>query len=282
MKQKNKQQNTGITLIALIITIIILLILAGISLNLLINKNDLIQKTGQVSEETLENYRKEAIELAVSEIYMLKEGVTKLEDIEENHQILENYLKDYEVGLSIENVNGKKMLVVELKKNGEEYWYSIDTNFDIKQYTEIQQVEYNAEYSDQIDENGRVEAFVTFKFKGGISRVQTPSGTDFINIKDNKTSLIAFDELFLNTDYTFIVETAEGEKKNIIVNLNYQYPNKAEISRNDTFSQDSSRINVSSYQNCKPYYAFDDNPNTWWRPGPEEAIHNSFLIYDAR
>ena len=45
MKKGNKEE--GITLVALVITIIILLILAGVALNLVIGENELITKTKQ-------------------------------------------------------------------------------------------------------------------------------------------------------------------------------------------------------------------------------------------
>ena len=50
LKQKNKQK--GITLIALVVTIIVLIILAGISINMLVGENGIINMTQRVKNET--------------------------------------------------------------------------------------------------------------------------------------------------------------------------------------------------------------------------------------
>ena len=53
MKKFNKSNNLGITLIALIITIIILIILAGVTINLSIGENGLFSKAKYAKEEYL-------------------------------------------------------------------------------------------------------------------------------------------------------------------------------------------------------------------------------------
>ena len=59
MKRANK--SNGITLIALVITIIVLLILAGITMNAVIGDNGIIQKAKRVSDDTKEAQTKETI-----------------------------------------------------------------------------------------------------------------------------------------------------------------------------------------------------------------------------
>ena len=51
MVQKNIKENKGITLVALVITIIVLLILAGIALSLVIGENGLIAKSKQGTDK---------------------------------------------------------------------------------------------------------------------------------------------------------------------------------------------------------------------------------------
>ena len=58
----------GITLIALVITIIILLILAGVSLNLIAKEDGLLGKATTAVEMTQKAQAKEEIELAIVEI----------------------------------------------------------------------------------------------------------------------------------------------------------------------------------------------------------------------
>ena len=64
-KSKIKESNNGITLIALVITIIVLLILAGVAIVTLTGDNGLLQKAGEAKNTTLEAEGLEKIQLAV-------------------------------------------------------------------------------------------------------------------------------------------------------------------------------------------------------------------------
>ena len=64
-------KNKGITLIALVITIIILIILAGIAINLTIGDNGILNKTKYASEEYKNATEKEKQELANVEDYIV-------------------------------------------------------------------------------------------------------------------------------------------------------------------------------------------------------------------
>ncbi len=61
---KNKSQK-GITLIALVVTIIVLLILAGISITMLTGQNGILNRAGEAKEKTDQSQRDEKIRLAV-------------------------------------------------------------------------------------------------------------------------------------------------------------------------------------------------------------------------
>ena len=61
MKKKNLEKNRGITLIALVITIIVLLILAGISISMLSGDNSLLKRAGEAKNRTeLSSLKEEA------------------------------------------------------------------------------------------------------------------------------------------------------------------------------------------------------------------------------
>ena len=72
MKNKS-QKNKGITLIALIITIIILLILAGVTMNLVIEDNGLINNSKNSKTKSEISQEKETIQLAINALKMNKE-----------------------------------------------------------------------------------------------------------------------------------------------------------------------------------------------------------------
>ncbi|MCI8760377.1 MAG: hypothetical protein HFJ34_04580 [Clostridia bacterium] len=89
--------NQGITLIALIITIIVLLILAGIAIATLTGENGILNKANQASEETLKAQIKEEIELAIIEIQTeeLPKGKNVTLDTLANGQLVSKLRRDY-------------------------------------------------------------------------------------------------------------------------------------------------------------------------------------------
>ena len=87
--KKLKRQVKGITLIALVVTIIVLLILAGVALSLTVGNNGLFRRAQNATDTWQEASEREAIELAVAGMQigsMQETGMTKQE--------LENSLKE--------------------------------------------------------------------------------------------------------------------------------------------------------------------------------------------
>ena len=60
------KENKGITLVALVITIIVLLILAGVSISLVVGDNGVLTQATNASKNTSVAEAKEAVEQAVS------------------------------------------------------------------------------------------------------------------------------------------------------------------------------------------------------------------------
>ena len=58
------KKNKGITLIALVITIIVLLILAGVAISMLSGENGILKKAADASEKTTDGKRDEATKLS--------------------------------------------------------------------------------------------------------------------------------------------------------------------------------------------------------------------------
>ena len=50
-KKQKRRKEKGITLVALVVTIIVLIILAGVTLNIILDQNGIISKTQQAKEE---------------------------------------------------------------------------------------------------------------------------------------------------------------------------------------------------------------------------------------
>ena len=67
---KKFSKNKGITLIALVVTIIVLLILAGISINMLTGQNGILNRAAEAKNATGEAQNKEELEMAISSLGM--------------------------------------------------------------------------------------------------------------------------------------------------------------------------------------------------------------------
>lgn len=66
-KQQNQKFNQGITLVALVVTIVVLLILAGVSLNLVLGENGIISKAREASTKTVQAQQNSEIEMNLLE-----------------------------------------------------------------------------------------------------------------------------------------------------------------------------------------------------------------------
>ncbi len=159
-KFRNKK---GITLIALVVTIIILLILAGISILVLSSENSIIPQATKAKEETEKANEKELIELAVMQS-ISKENygeltATKLQgELENNH-------------IEVDSIIGKHTLVLTTKKDRV---YEINQNNNVAyigiktKYTEATPIMQEIDYSN-IPLNS---AFWNEQYKTKISKIE--------------------------------------------------------------------------------------------------------------
>ncbi len=124
-----KLNNTkGITLITLVITIILLLILAGIVINMALGENGLLKRTKEAKLNYEEQAVKETIERIILQMQM--EEIQKGEelDLKKIAQIIEN--KDTNITLE-EYVEGNEELIGTYKLNGEEYSFKINEKLEV-------------------------------------------------------------------------------------------------------------------------------------------------------
>ena len=107
---KKAIKNKGITLIALVITIIVLLILAGVSISTLMGENGILTNAEQSKDKTEYSEIKEQAEISKQEVTMndkIKNKKTQREDI------IEEIVKDLKIPES--NITGN-VLVTEDEK----------------------------------------------------------------------------------------------------------------------------------------------------------------------
>ena len=97
----------GITLIALVITIIVLLILAGVSIAMLTGENSILVKAKSAGVESDKANLEESIKLAVATIITNQSGFPDDGiDKDELKQSLENVNSDYTFTIIAKNVSG--------------------------------------------------------------------------------------------------------------------------------------------------------------------------------
>lgn len=119
---KTKQENKGITLITLTVTIVVLLILSGISISSLIGNNGLLNKSTESKNKTKEAEEMEKIGLAITTAQIGNNGYQELN--KSNLQdAIDNQFED-ESAIIIDD--GNKSYIVRL--NDKEYKISNSKN----------------------------------------------------------------------------------------------------------------------------------------------------------
>ncbi len=118
--------NKGITLVILVITIIVLLILAGVSIAILAGENGILSKAVKAREEAQIKAYEDLIRLAITEENINQEQKTEKEKLEGIKEILkkDNNFKDTEITGPDENESKLKLIV----KTKEGYIYYVYTN----------------------------------------------------------------------------------------------------------------------------------------------------------
>ena len=206
MKTKDILKNNGITLVALIVTIIVLLLLVGISISAVIGDNGVITHSQGVKKESYEVKAIEEIEMAIGSIMS-----------EYQQALVNNYnadIKDYlnfdnlipllkDASGTIENVNFV---------NGEgDIKYKVNNTDNI--------------YKFHISIDGQVTPVyvVTFNTNGGSSiEPQEVLSGEVIDepvppVKDNKT----FDKWYIDSSFSEVFEFDEPIYENITIYAKY-------------------------------------------------------------
>ena len=152
MERLNINKNKGITLIALVITVIVLLILAGVSIAMLTGENGILNQAKKAKEETEIASEEEKVKLATSAA-LLQDNAGSI--IQSNLQSeLSKYFdtEDFSV-LSGTNDEGKNGFIVTVTENVEEgRKYFVSQNGNIEKYEEPQVAELTDIYLNLYDD----------------------------------------------------------------------------------------------------------------------------------
>ena len=209
---EKSRENKGITLVALVITIIILLILAGISIQAITNTG-LFANAKRAKDESMKGQLEEEISLAIQSIQteeIYKGNSVTLETLAGGQ--LENALTDITVELNGEEINGEY-------KN---YEYTIDSNLKVTINGEVSGAKISGTAEVQtagyVFEGTTVDVKVTANVtEGTITGIAAPEGATL------KTDTSAAEKVYTvskSETYVFKVTTDSGKTKNIKAKVN--------------------------------------------------------------
>ena len=203
---ENLRRNKGITLVALVITIIILLILAGISIQAITNTG-LFANAKKAKEKSMEGQLKEEISLAIQSIQteeIYKGNSVTLETLAGGQ--LQKELKDITAELADGEINGEY----------KDYEYTIDDKFNVTINGPVTgvRIKGNAEVqTGYVFEGNTIEIKVTASItEGTITGIEAPEGTTL------KTDTSTTEEVYTvnkNGAYTFKITSDSGKTKNV-------------------------------------------------------------------
>ena len=285
--------NKGITLIAAVIAIIVLLILAGISIRLVAN-GELITKAEQASSQTIEQFLNEQIEFALvsKQIDLINGDVSTLED-------------------DLKNIDGVQQVTVsdnkiEIKFNNEDYSFQISQFYGeinsletlkgkvtVGQYIAYP-VEYDDEYTNQhyTMQNGwRVIDDGTMAGTSGKIRI-TSTGipilwtydpeevdsaqealedlqTNFLttSFKSNKVGVMVKGQTFWKSEYANTITILS------LADLNYAY--------NNLYHTDRTIDSVSSLKEDDDLFYIKDLNTSYWLNTPKDD-EDLYYVYDGK
>ena len=201
---KNTEKN-GITLIALVITIIILLILAGITIATLGGENGLLAKVKKAKEAEIKAEMREELTLALHDLQIEKRAEATLDDVTQSW--INEQIKKYECTVKDDtSLSGKQVIMKKDKITGK---FLIDENLDIieEEYNESS-IEFSYETRER--ENDKINIVIIVKDEiNGIKEVQMPDGTIY---PYNKKEQVGIDYLVeLGVEYKVKITSESGE-----------------------------------------------------------------------
>ena len=206
VKKELLKNDKGITLIALVITIIILLILAGVAIATLTGENGLFARAKQAKQTQTESEMKEKLNLSIQELQVEKLAEATLDDI--TQEWLTQKLSEYNPILKEDGTTNSKK--VTLQKNGIIKLYMIDEKLNITEVENGSGIEFSYEIVKR--ENGKVKILIKVQDKeNGINKVEVPG--DAIILNGTREEKGIDQEIEVGTEFTYKVISVSGKER---------------------------------------------------------------------
>mgnify|MGYP005769338413 CR=1 FL=1 len=225
--KETKTRNRGVTLIALVVTIVVLLILAGVAISMLSGDDGIIINAQKASEENDKGREKEIVTLAVGSALSSDEGYTIARD--NLNSALANHIgtegEDYTLSDTepyiVTYLDSGRSYVIDEKGKVSEYTET-DDDVDISEYVEIgQYVNYNPTVKDL--SGTPVDESLTYISQTGDGQTHgngsapqtftaTATGTKWkvLSIENGTVTLISEDVIKTDAGGNFVLRGAPG------------------------------------------------------------------------
>ena len=263
-KEKLKHGKRGITLIALVVTIVVLLILAGVSINLVLGPNGLIAKAQEAALKTEEAQEKEGLYMAIadSQIKNLTTANEKKQNLEDSIKAQFGNDKDFSV-----TDNGDGSFLVSM--NDTQRIYYIDETGKIIGQSKMLKISTADElkaFRDDVNSGNTYEGWYVYLANDiNVNGEWTSIGK---YISPDSTDNMSFNGIFDGKNYT--IDGIQIDSTDDAVGL-FSYVDNAKI-KNLTIGKDSTiignnyvggiiglAINNSTIGNCKNYAGIQAN-----------------------
>ncbi len=222
-KEKRKKQNEkmrrnlssirrtkGITLIALVITIIVLLILAGVTIAALAGDNGILSRATDAREQTDIAEEKEKVALAAQAALIDNNGREILQQNLEKE--LENGFGKNKYSVEEGENAGEQGYIVTITDTGRRYFVS--KNGNVEQMIPAPIVTHTINPDTQVAEGEKITITINATaIEGEITKITKPDGT---SVEKTTTTTYEVEE---NGEYKFIVEQSNGGKTTYIVEI---------------------------------------------------------------
>ena len=194
--KENKKQTKGITLIALVITIIVLLILAGVSIAMLTGENGILTQAQRAKEQTEQTSDEERIKLAVMAASINDNGYIESIDETSFRNELKNQFGDEEIDASL---NGDGSFIVTVKDR--KYYVNNDkTVINSNNMVEINNIDDLNYFREDVNKGNTYEGkYVYLTDNITMSENWTPIGK---YISEDSIDNIPFKGIFDGRNYT--------------------------------------------------------------------------------
>ena len=219
MKNKNKltsnvpTSNSAITLIALIITIIVLLILAGVTLNMVMGDSGIFSKANQAKNKTEVAQYEEELRMCVLEIQADEATNGTTFGIDTIRKNLVEKVKELENTEEIEITSPEGNATIEGTYKG--YEYKIDEKYVVHIGDKATGIILTTSLEPKGWTNQNVTATITIKSNNGINKVEPDEGS-----KNGNEYIITKENIAENTSFKYTVTDGQGNTQTKTVEIN--------------------------------------------------------------